>query len=184
MIWHNCYNEGWKGTIVDDAFQHPAKFSRALIRNIYRHALGRGWLKAGDRVVDPFGGVALGGLDAMRYGLHWTGCELEERFVKLGQANIELWNATYSHAFTQWGTAKLLQGDSRELARVIARADGLVSSPPYADGCAHTGGDDTHPEYIEGGTLYGVGIDGAVSSPPYADQSMEKNSTKPFEVHS
>ena len=27
----------------------------------------------------------------------------------------------------------------------------IISSPPYADGCAHTGGDDAHPELIQGG---------------------------------
>lgn len=174
--WHSCYNDSWKGVIIDDAFQHPAKFARGLIRSIYRHALDNDLLHVGDSVIDPFGGVALGGLDAMRYGLHWTGIELEPRFVELGRANIDLWNATYKAAFPQWGTAQLLQGDSRELAARIREARGVVSSPPYADGCTHTGGDTpTSAEYINGGTLYGAGIEGVVSSPPYA-QSIERPS--------
>jgi len=197
-VWYNCYNEGWKGVIVEDAFQHPAKFSRALIRRIYEHALERGWLQAGARVIDPFGGVALGALDALRYGLHWTGVELEPRFVEMGQRNIALWNETYSQAFPRWGTAQLLQGDSRELAGLLGGGEGLVSSPPYAGYDEHGGRataaerdrrrlERIAPERIgrfdtcfRGSEEYGVtpgqlgamkagGFEAAVSSPPYAD---------------
>src|SRR5262245_66648309 len=89
--WHGCYDAGWKGLIVDEAFSHPAKFSRQLIGRIYAH-LREHYVPAGATVVDPFGGVALGALDAMAQGLHWVGCELEEKFHKLGCANIAQWN--------------------------------------------------------------------------------------------
>jgi hypothetical protein len=200
--WHGCYNESWKGVIVDDAFAHPAKYSRALIRRIYEHAFAMGWLVAGDLVVDPFGGVALGALEAMRRGLHWVGMELEQPFNDMGlgcdctgiskadwvrfqgrwdkarylndrywcprclsqakmitdqlfqamlfgsrqqtacyrrnsgkipmtephhyQGNIELWREVGLP-----GTARLVQGDSRELARIVGEARCCVSSPPY-----------------------------------------------------
>ena len=53
-----------------------------------------------------------------------------------------------------------------------------VASPPYANGCAHTGGSDPHPEHVQGGAVHHVAYgmsDGqlgampavAVSSPPY-----------------
>ena len=95
--WHGLYGEGWTGEIVPEAFAHPAKFSRALIRAIYDHAAAEGWLAPGDVVVDPFGGVALGALDAMRLGCIWEGCELETKFVALGLANILRWNSNYRH---------------------------------------------------------------------------------------
>ena len=132
-IWENCYPSKWKGVITPDSFKHPAKFSSKLIQKIYRHITEEGWLREGDRVVDPFGGVALGALEAMRYGLDWTGCELEPHFVKFGNENIRLWNGTFSGKLPRWGTASLLQGDSRQLTRVVAEARGVVSSPPYAD---------------------------------------------------
>lgn len=132
--WYGLYSEGWSDDIVPDAYSHPAKYARGLIRQIYRHALERGYLQAGDRVVDPFGGVALGSLDAARYGLNWTGVELEEKFVTLGNANIDLWRGRYAPHFPGWGTARLLQGDSRQLCRVIGEAAAVVSSPPYANG--------------------------------------------------
>jgi hypothetical protein len=130
--WAGCYRNGWTGEIVPEAFSHPAKFSRSLIQHIYQHILEEGWVMVGDCIVDPFGGVALGGLDAMVNGLNWTGCELEQKFVDLGQQNIDLWNARY-WTLPHFGTAKILQGDSRSLAQVIEAAGACVSSPPYAE---------------------------------------------------
>jgi hypothetical protein len=131
-VWHGLYGESWKGLIHDDAFAHPAKFSRALVRKIYDHVIAEGWAKPGDRVIDPFGGVALGGFDAMRHGLYWHGHELEEKFVKLGNQNIALWNERFSR-MPNWGVARLIQGDSRRLTAVWAGSSCCVTPPPYAN---------------------------------------------------
>lgn len=130
-VWPGLYGESWKGLICDEAFAHPAKFSRALIRRIYDHVVEEGWATKGCSVVDPFGGVALGAFDAMRHGLNWYGCELEMKFVGLGTANILQWENRFSR-MPNWGTARLLQGDSRKLAKVLSAAECCVSSPPYA----------------------------------------------------
>jgi len=131
--WHGLYRESWGKTIVPAAYAHPAKFRPALIRCIYAHLLEQGYLQAGQVVLDPFAGVALGALHAMQNGLVWLGVELESRFVALGQQNIDLWNKRYS-AMPGWGRATILQGDSRRLYEVLAGAGlaGAVSSPPYA----------------------------------------------------
>jgi len=50
--WRNLYRGGWKGLMVDDAFSHPAKFSRNLIKHIYEHCIAEGWLQAGNRNYD------------------------------------------------------------------------------------------------------------------------------------
>jgi hypothetical protein len=189
LDWYGLYNESWQGEITPEAFAHPAKFSRGLIRQIYRFLLDKGLVKAGDTVVDPFGGVGLGGLDAMLNGLHWRGCELEPRFVALAQANIDLWNGRYAPHFSAWGTAVISRGDSRNLAQVIGAGDCAVSSPPYADSInATTSGIDwekagrpdrlkpspkRHNTMTNGITSYGTsagqlgGMDAAVSSPPF-----------------
>ena len=83
--WNNLYGEPWGKEIVPEAVAHPAKFSRALIRQIYQHMIASGWLKSGDAVGDPFGGVANGALDAMVNGCHWIGVELEASFTQMGQ---------------------------------------------------------------------------------------------------
>lgn len=95
-------------------------------------------------MVDPFGGVALGALDAMMSGLHWIGCELEPRFHALGNQNIALWQARFGHS-AGWGSARLVQGDSRRLCEVLGAtaptahdpenwsgADAVIGSPPFS----------------------------------------------------
>jgi len=140
--WQNCYDDGWKDIIIPEAFSHPAKFSRGLIHRIYWHAKEMGWVKPGDWVLDPFGGVALGGLDAMSMGLNWIGVELEPKFCKLGEQNIDLWRRTLT-GWPNLGTARIVQGDSRSLKRYISTInltdnfigapDLVVSSPPFID---------------------------------------------------
>jgi len=180
--WTGCYPSDWRGKIVPDAITHPAKYSSKLIRRIYEHMIEEGWLQPGDLVIDPFGGVALGALDAMRLGLRWRGCELEPRFADLGNQNIGLWNSRYCR-MPHWCTdATLFQGDSRNLLAVLETAGGSVSSPPYAEsiGNAEKSGIDwgkqldretNHPHGWNGESYSAAG---ALSSPPYAD-SMEKS---------
>lgn len=129
--WHGCYNGGWQGDIVAGAFSHPAKISRNLVRKIYEHAFAEGWVKAGDIVVDPFGGIAGTGLDAGLRGVQWIGCELEPRFSELGNDNINLWQSRFS-SLPAWRTPLLMRGDSRKLSEHVAKACLVVSSPPYA----------------------------------------------------
>lgn len=164
--WLNCYPSNWKGVIVPEAMAHPAKYSSKLIRRIYEHMVEQGWVQAGDRVLDPFGGVALGALDAMRLGLHWTGIELEAKFAGLGTVNILEWNNRFGN-MPRWGSARLFNGDSRKLCEILygeTMAQAAVSSPPYSDM------DLTYKRN---------GFDAAVSSPPYnPPMSQDHNGSK------
>ena len=191
--WRHCYNQSWKGHIEDDAFAHPAKFSRALIARIYAHALDEGWLHPGDTVLDPFGGVALGALDAIHSGLHWAGMELEPRFVLWGNCNIDRWTRLFRAAGRcNPGSAYLYHGDSRYLALLLGRrANGCVSSPPYARSL-QSGGHGAidpalsvhsygpHSQMVQSNTHYGTNsaqlgampegqVNAAISSPPFGD---------------
>lgn len=130
-----------------------AKFSRGLIKRIYQHAKEMGWIKPGDVCMDPFGGVSLGGLEAMINGLQWVGIELEAKFIALGQQNIELWNRKLK-GWPGLGTARILQGDSRKIKDVIREASLIVSSPPYAETpieqthmTSNKRGDSSNPNY-------------------------------------
>lgn len=182
--WMGCYGSSWRGTIVPESFAHPAKFSRVLIRRIYEYAFQCGWFKGGDTILDPFAGVALGALHAMQRGCHWVGVELEERFVGWGQQNIDLWNDHYAEHLPGWGTATIVQGDSRQLVDVVREAGGCVPSPPYADqAIADRQGFECRPSErplakdakvaVVGysgrpANLGNLRADGGVSSPPYA----------------
>lgn len=193
--WHGLYSESWGNDLVPEAYVHPAKYSRGLIRQIYRYMLAEGMIAPGDVIGDPFGGQAGGALDAMLNGLHWRGVELEPRFVDLGSQNIELWNGRYAPHFERWGTAALVQGDSRNFAEIVGGLACVVSSPPYADAVNGSGSGidwskrkagayaETAKSRIGAEALatdYGStpgqlgsmptgSLDAAISSPPYGD---------------
>jgi hypothetical protein len=185
--WSNCYPSNWKGLIVPEAIAHPAKFSSKLIRRIYEHMKSEGWVKAGDTVIDPFGGVALGSLDAMRLGLKWRGIELEPRFADLGNANIAEWNRRFSTMPGWSGDAVLLNGDSRELATVLDKAAACVSSPPYADKEItkqrnFMGGHSKSGTPAAGIRNIDKGYSAAVSSPPFTERQPTSNARPGEEI--
>ena len=136
--WSGCYDGSWQSApLVAEAYAHPAKVSFNLAERIYRHMLAEGWLQPGDYVLDPFGGIGGFAFHAALYGMRWVGVELEQRFVDLGNQNLELWRNRYAPHFPGYGTARLVQGDSRRLVEVVTDAMGVVSSPPYAEAQAH-----------------------------------------------
>lgn len=189
--WYGLYSGGWKDLIVPEAFSHPAKYSRKIIRKIYEHAFEEGWVSKGDWILDPFGGVGLGCLDSLQLGLNYCGIELEENFYNLGLKNIEYW----ANFLGVRGNVKWIHGDSR---KVFVEKDGklVVSSPPYSNlglGFAKNGllEDGENPyvrPYMSGGSEYGDAggqlgnmpstEDGrklALGSPPYSHDNVAKN---------
>lgn len=207
LDWHGCYSDRWQGVIHPDAFTHPAKFARGLIRKIYSHMLQNGYIQKGDKIVDPFGGVALGSYEAMHHGLHWVGCELEEKFVKMGRQNIEKFNRDLGLAFDNLGTAVLLQGDSRYFSQIVeGEYHTTITSPPFGEGEArnrtdyqggHVGSmmQRAYTQDKQGTTDGNLAtlkatdgdFDAALSSPPYADVVKKGEGTGArfdFESHS
>jgi len=127
----------------------------------------------------------------MRLGLRWVGCELEPRFVELGNQNIAAWNARFS-SMPHWGKAVLIQGDSRNLAQVLGGADGcissgqlsamktdgfkaVVSSPPFK-GQSADGGWQMLGKYAEEGKLTVVQV-GGDSSKSYPSWNKERDTS-------
>jgi hypothetical protein len=52
LTWEGCYDSGWGGLMgVREAYAHPAKYSRNLIRQIYAHMIQRGWIEPGQTVM-------------------------------------------------------------------------------------------------------------------------------------
>ncbi len=131
LTWQNCYRDNWNGLIVPEAYTHPAKFAPGLIRRIYQHCLEQGYLRKGDTVADPFGGIGGGGIMAAPMGIKWVGCELEQKFVDLALHNFAL----HAHAWQTMGYPMpvIVQGDSRHLSDVLGQADCCVTSPPHGD---------------------------------------------------
>jgi hypothetical protein len=206
--WRSCYARGWGRLIVPSAFEHPAKISFSLAERIYQHMIAEGWLAPDDVVIDPFGGIAGTALHAMQNGLHWLGVELEQKFVDLGNANIDKWDREFGARLPRWGSARLLRGDSRRLLEVISEAGaaGVVSSPPYTQSLERPNGIDaslikkpggkhsqsvTDPRYGQTPGQLGAMREGtppqaaaSVSSPPFADQQTGGGLAKPDAVYS
>jgi len=196
--WENCYDQGWGKNLVPEAFSHPAKVSFSLAAKIYDHAINEGWVKKGDLILDPFSGIGGFAFHALCYGLNFIGVELEEKFVKLGQQNIELWNRKMK-GWPNLGTATIIQGDSRNLKDVIEKTDLVVSSPPYSDEVSRDRASENYAQskndYKRGGKsqyeIYGHtpgnlanlkegNFDMCIGSPPFTDC----HSVVPIEGHS
>jgi len=125
-------------------------------------------------VLDPFGGVH-SGLDAMRIGCHWTGCELEEKFVVLASRTSPV---DLRFLAAGWGTARILQGDSRRLRRDRGGAAAIISSPPYAESPVASGGDNIDRSRIGTGMNL-VGAKVPATPPPSPTSGICPRETSP-----
>ncbi len=184
--WNNCYDEGWKDLIVPEAFSHPAKMSYGLLKRILAHA--KGWLKEGDVIVDPFGGIGSTGILGAYEGYQCVCCELERKFVDLAEQNFEL----HKDAWVEFGNPFpiILQGDSRRLCEVVEKADCIVSSPPFGEAGDRSRStiqegrvkeafkrayDSSHQGQTPGqlGAMKSGKVDMVLSSPPYAETPIQ-----------
>jgi hypothetical protein len=130
--WHGCYDDGWKGMIVDEAFSHPAKMAYGLLTRIVRRMVDEGWVEAGQVVGDPFGGIGTGGIVSAYYGLHWVGVELEPRFVELAGKNFDLHRPRWEN-LPGCVAPRIVNGDSRRFAELVGGVAAVVTSPPFVD---------------------------------------------------
>ena len=150
-----------------------------------------GWVERGDLVVDPFGGVACGGIVCGYQGLRYVGIELEPRFVALGNQNIDLHRARMEQAGDP--VPVLIQGDSRQLASIVSDPGCVLSSPPYTkEALGHprgkssiengfkqgsTAGGDWSERYGTSpgqlGSMKAGDVSAVLSSPPYAETNVD-----------
>lgn len=128
---YGLYGKNWKGLVVPEAMSHPAKFSRKLVYWIITTGLERGWWDYGDTILDPFGGVGLGGIAASDYFLTWLGVELEPKFVALAEENFALNRQRWLKDGAPMPI--IIQGDSRELGEIVPAALEymVITSPPF-----------------------------------------------------
>lgn len=171
---YGLYNDGWTGVIVPEAFSHPAKFSRKLIYWIIKAGLERNWWRPGDMILDPFGGVGLGGLAAAAHGLRWLGVEIEERFCRLAEQNFDLCREGWRRMGLP--EPRIIQGDSRRLLEIMREyagaALGGITSPPYGeiregDKQPQRGQQGGPPHADYGQTPGQIANMGAITSPPF-----------------
>jgi DNA modification methylase len=139
-------------------------------------------------VADCFGGIGGGAIYAAYKGLRHVSVELEPRFVELFKRNVELHSRKWDNAGDP--TPVMIQGDSREFAKLVGECGAIVTSPPYAETINSMKQHDkanvtpqvaaklsrtdktgwnygTTPGQI--GALKAGNVDAVITSPPYAD---------------
>ena len=112
------------------SFSHPAKMHLQL--QIY---LIENFTKKGDTILDPMGGSGTL-LIACALSRNVVMVELEDKFVKMQQANLKKIQRLGPFLGHTLGRAAIIHGDARNLEEVWA--DNIICSPPYAE--AQTGG--------------------------------------------
>ena len=193
--WHDCYGKSWNGLITKESWQHPAKYSRALVEHIVDYMLARNWINPNDLVGDPFGGVGLGGIVSCYRGLNWVGVELEPKFHALAEQNFALHHTKLRSIGKP--TPRIILGDSRRFHELVAGTIGIVSSPPFAtqqtgSGLAKPGamkfngttiGNQGYQNQGQSpgqiGSLKAGTVDGVVSSPPFENCGVNLGDTGP-----
>ena len=163
--WFGCYSGGRGDLFLPSSNRHPAKMSVALCYRIFAHMEERGWIHKGDLILDPMCGIATTLVCGGSLGYRTAGIELEGWMLPLAEKNIERLMAKMPQA----PRPVIVQGDARHLRLAIERLGdcrGAVTSPPYGME-PREGGEDKHPERMEGGKWSGK-YSGAVTSPPYA----------------
>lgn len=204
LDWTGCYDDGWRGLIVDAAFAHPAKAARGLVRRIFAHMEAQGWLPPRSRVLDVFGGIGTTGIEGASRGHEVVMVELEERFYKLALENFSLHRLTWEKMGDPLPV--MIHGDSRKAVELVrGHFAGCVGSPPF-DSQMNQGGDTKaarglnadgtprrgSPSKAESagtlavngfgasdgqlGSMPAGNLDAAIASPPYAETVIDPQS--------
>jgi len=121
---------GWKRYFTKDSVAHPAKMNLNLLRWILET-----YTKPGEVVLDPMAGTGSTIVLAARFGRHGVAVEYEPSFCDMIRANIKL--TEKFTALTQ-GKMACIQGDARELSKLLEKSDAIITSPPF--GPSPTGG--------------------------------------------
>lgn len=182
-----------KKLFTSGSFSHPAKMVLGLQIYLVEH-----YTKPGDTILDPMSGSGTLLVGCM-LGRNVICVELEEKFVKMQQANWKKIRAQGPMLGFSMGQATILQGDARNLQGLLA--DKVIFSPPYAKSQCNDKGKKTcierYPELQGkcGGIIAGsytgqnspnnIGnlpygeISAIVSSPPYnAEPTVSKKYLK------
>lgn len=190
LDWHGCYDDGWKGLIVDAAFAHPAKAARGLVRRIFAHMESQGWLPPRSRILDVFGGIGTTAIEGASRGHEVVCIELEEKFYNFALENFQLHRRVWEVSGDPLPV--MLHGDSRKAVEIVGgyfklkrvveklrdegKIDATVGSPPFGERR------DGQGIAIDGETTCGrplgrsILADAAIGSPPYSnDRIVDRN---------
>ncbi|MHA1286229.1 MAG: DNA methyltransferase [Candidatus Thorarchaeota archaeon] len=117
--------KGWKQFFCEDSITHPAKMNLNLLRWILDT-----YTEPGDVVLDPMAGTGSTIILAALMGRHGIAVEYESRFCEMIKENIKL--TERQATLTPKGRMTCIQGDARQLSKLLGEPDVVITSPPYA----------------------------------------------------
>jgi len=116
--------KGWKQFFTDESITHPAKMNLRLLSWILEN-----FTKKGDLVLDPMAGTGSTIILAAIMGRHGIAVEYEPRFCEMIRENIKL--TLRQATLTPKGRMTCIQGDARELSKLLKESDAIITSPPF-----------------------------------------------------
>jgi len=121
---------GWSRFFTKESVSHPAKMNLNLLRWIIET-----YTELGEVVLDPMAGTGSTIILASLIGRHSVAVEYEPKFCGMIRANMNL--TERQTTLTPKGRMTCLQGDARELSKLLGASDAIITSPPYAQGLRH-----------------------------------------------
>ena len=168
---------------ISESITHPAKANIPMM-----HWILKKFVQDGDIVLDPMAGIFTTGIEGMRLFPNsvFIGIELEDKFLKMIQANIEkVKKIADKDMFMKIGRAVAVQGDARQLKKILKeKVNKIISSPPWGGQVQHktnylgkqkreSGFEySDNPENI--GNMPHGKIDKIITSPPYSESLQAK----------
>ena len=94
-----CYDEnGERMAVSMDAAEgyrgnnHPTVKPQALMEYLIKLVTPPSTPELQRKVLDPFMGSGSTGMAAVKLGHHFTGCDLDEKYIEISKTRIEAWN--------------------------------------------------------------------------------------------
>ncbi len=179
----------WKRYFTKESVTHPAKMNLNLLRWILKK-----YTKTGDTVLDPLAGTGSTIILSDLLGRHGVAVEFEPQFCKMIEENIS--RTRVQSSLDSKGSMTCIQGDARELSKLLGESDAIITSPPYGeaqsgggiatrgyDGPKHSPTDmigerSYMPDKFEKDDNIGVlkygKMDAVVTSPPYGNRLSDE----------
>lgn len=133
---------GWKDFFTDESTEHPAKLNLNLLRHIITT-----YTEMGDVILDPMAGTGSTIILASLLGRHGIAVEYEPQFCKMIDENIN--RTSVQSSLMSKGSMTCIQGDARELSKLLGESDAIITSPPF--GPSPTGGGIAREGYTKPG---------------------------------
>ena len=172
LYWHGCYGSDayYKQFVTPESYAHPAKISFLLAERIFKHLEHLGLLKEGMTICDFMSGSGRIPLMASLKGYASVGVELENHFVKMSNDNKKFAENKIGRKLDM----TTIQGDSRQLSKILGNADVGIVSPPYekqriADGQRKASNPNIHWREWEDGRGYNLDNPSNIGNLPYKE---------------